>query len=281
MVKARTRWPARVMLSLLFVLVTLAPALAGTVTYTYDEAGRLIRANYGDGQVITYTYDAAGNLLQSQVSAQSTAALSLAKADDPDPVTVGQRLTYRLTVTNDGPETATGVTLTDTLPLGVTFVSASAGCQRSGQTVTCTLGPLANGATVMVTIVVQPPTAGPITNTATGGGIEYDPNLADNTATAGTMVTPSCLRTGSARLKGRVRTAAGRSISGVTMKLSGPGGCGDTTTTDGKGKYQFKKLANGTYTVTPSKGGCSFTPSSQRVTIGGGTATADFTGTCP
>ena len=38
-------------------------AIAGTVTYTYDDAGRLIKATYGDETEITYTYDAAGNIL--------------------------------------------------------------------------------------------------------------------------------------------------------------------------------------------------------------------------
>ncbi|MBI3990371.1 MAG: carboxypeptidase regulatory-like domain-containing protein [candidate division NC10 bacterium] len=171
--------------------------------------------------------------------------------------------------------------LTDTLPPGVTFVSASAGCRRSGNTVTCNLGPLANGATATVTIVVKSPTAGTITNTATGRGIEADPNPASNTATTGTTVKPSCLRQGSSRLEGQVKTAAGRAIPSVTMNLSGPGGCSDTTTTNSRGKYQFKKLANGTYTVTPSKAGCTFTLPSRSVTIAGGTATADFTGSCP
>jgi|Deesub1362A_J573_1020465.scaffolds.fasta_scaffold17696_3 YD repeat-containing protein len=35
-----------------------------SITYTYDAAGRLVGADYGEGQVITYTYDANGNLLQ-------------------------------------------------------------------------------------------------------------------------------------------------------------------------------------------------------------------------
>lgn len=38
------------------------PALAGTVSYTYDTLGRLKTATYGS-VVITYTYDAAGNRL--------------------------------------------------------------------------------------------------------------------------------------------------------------------------------------------------------------------------
>jgi YD repeat-containing protein len=38
-----------------------------TIVYTYDDAGRLVGADYGAGQGITYTYDAAGNLLQQEV----------------------------------------------------------------------------------------------------------------------------------------------------------------------------------------------------------------------
>jgi len=43
-------------------------ANAGTVNYTYDDAGRLIQVEYENGKVITYTYDKAGNLLQRQVT---------------------------------------------------------------------------------------------------------------------------------------------------------------------------------------------------------------------
>lgn len=39
-----------------------------TVTYTYDELGRIIRAKYPDGKRITYTYDATGNRTQQAVS---------------------------------------------------------------------------------------------------------------------------------------------------------------------------------------------------------------------
>jgi YD repeat-containing protein len=47
-----------------FLWLCAAPyTIAGTVTYGYDDAGRLIRAIYGDKTEITYTYDAAGNLL--------------------------------------------------------------------------------------------------------------------------------------------------------------------------------------------------------------------------
>ena len=53
------------------------------------------------------------------------ADLALTKAASPDPVLAGNKLTYTLTITNSGPSAATGVTLIDTLPAGVTFVSST------------------------------------------------------------------------------------------------------------------------------------------------------------
>ena len=48
-----------------------APALSGTVIYTYDDDGRLMSAEFADGGAIYYSYDAAGNLLQRRTSAES------------------------------------------------------------------------------------------------------------------------------------------------------------------------------------------------------------------
>ena len=48
------------------------PQSAITITYTYDDAGRLVGADYGESQGITYTYDAAGNLLQREVYGMET-----------------------------------------------------------------------------------------------------------------------------------------------------------------------------------------------------------------
>ncbi len=109
-------------------------------------------------------------------------------SDSPDPLSFGSNLTYTITVTNNGELTATGVTLTDTLPAGATFVSAnsSAGTCSGTTTVTCGLGTLSAGTTVTVTIVVTPP-GGTITNTATATINEAEPS-ANNTATAETLV---------------------------------------------------------------------------------------------
>ncbi|MGB5688708.1 MAG: DUF11 domain-containing protein, partial [Woeseiaceae bacterium] len=126
------------------------------------------------------------------------ADLALTKSDSPDPVfSGGPSLTYTITVDNNGPDAATGVTLSDSLPAGVTFQSASA---NSGQCdalpdgngiLGCDLGDLAVDATAIVTIVVVPDTvavATTITNTATVTGTEQDPTPGNNTATEDTTV---------------------------------------------------------------------------------------------
>jgi uncharacterized repeat protein (TIGR01451 family) len=120
------------------------------------------------------------------------ADLSISKSDSPDPVFAGKELTYTLTVSNGGPADATGVTVTDTLPPGVTFNSASASqgsCSQAGGTVTCNLGGLGSGAPpATVTIKVTPQSSGQITNSASVASNEEDPNPANNTDTETTTV---------------------------------------------------------------------------------------------
>jgi YD repeat-containing protein len=50
-----------------FVMAMAPVALAATVTYTYDQLDRLVRATYSNGTVIAYTYDAAGNILTRSI----------------------------------------------------------------------------------------------------------------------------------------------------------------------------------------------------------------------
>ena len=72
--------------------------------------------------------------------------LSISKTDSPDPVDVGENLNYTVTVTNNTSGTAAGgVSLTDNLPSGVTFESATpsqGSCAQASGTVTCDLGSL-------------------------------------------------------------------------------------------------------------------------------------------
>ncbi len=100
-----------------------------------------------------------------------------------NPPLLNQPYTYTVTVANRGPNDATGVVLTDTIPTGSTFVSASAG-QFAAGVLTDNIGALASGATVNVTITVKPNrVSGTFVNTATVTGDQLDTDLANNTAT--------------------------------------------------------------------------------------------------
>lgn len=129
--------------------------------------------------------------------------LKITKSDSPDPVRVGEQLTYTIAVENLGPDPATGVTVTDNLPKGVDLVSASGpsgACAAKGGKLTCTIGALAplginyGGSPASVTIVVVPRDSGTIRNTATVKGDQKDHVAANNKATATTLVlgAPTC-----------------------------------------------------------------------------------------
>ncbi len=73
-------------------------------------------------------------------------------------------------------------------------------------------------------------------------------------------------------------TVSGATASGVTINLTGTATATTTTATDGT--YSFSGLANGSYTVTPSKTGYTFSPTSASVTISGANQTGkNFTAT--
>jgi uncharacterized repeat protein (TIGR01451 family) len=121
------------------------------------------------------------------------ADLAIVKTDSVDPVTAAAQFSYTLTVSNAGPEAATGVRVTDALPAALGFVSASGAgftCTRSGQNVSCDLaGNLAVGATAVVTIAVRAPTtAQSISNEGVVASSSSDPNPANNRSTQSTQV---------------------------------------------------------------------------------------------
>jgi uncharacterized repeat protein (TIGR01451 family) len=138
--------------------------------------------------------DPTNNAATASTTVDPAADLQVTKTDSPDPVHLGQQLTYAITVKNNGGSNASGVILNDQLPRATGFgsVSTSQGsCTRTKTSVTCNLRSLASGATATVTIVVKPTQKGTITNTASATATQpSDPNTANNTATATTTVLP-------------------------------------------------------------------------------------------
>src|SRR6266852_1712475 len=125
-----------------------------------------------------------------------SADLSITNTTVPRPATVRKNLTYGMNVINHGPDGATNVQVTDTLPTGVTLSSATFNFPGgtpmpcSGKTtIVCNIGNLGASAGVAVIVVVLPQQITDVlSNTATVGATEPDPDPSNNTATAETPV---------------------------------------------------------------------------------------------
>jgi uncharacterized repeat protein (TIGR01451 family) len=124
------------------------------------------------------------------------ADVSIAKSGPiPPTVAANTNITYTMVVRNAGPSAAAGVTVTDILPAGTTFVSATSPCSSSIGTVTCSLGTMpssgsASSATITL-VVVSPSSSGPFDNTATVVSTTPDPNTANNRSTYTVTATQS------------------------------------------------------------------------------------------
>ncbi len=141
---------------------------------------------------------AADNSATAQVSLP-TADLALAVVATPDPVAPNQRLTYAMTVTNKGPDTAQGIVLTTGVPgqagfLGVSGVPSGA-CAPvlavgSPGLVSCSLGSLASGTSITMRLLVNSGVSSPTTlsNTASTRSLITDPITANNSVTVTTQV---------------------------------------------------------------------------------------------
>ncbi len=161
--------------------------------------------------------------------------LSITATDTPDPAAIGDSITYTVTVTDNGPETATGISVTDTLPASVAFVSA-VGCTGT-TTLTCALADMASGASATITIVVTANSAGTVTNTASVSSTSTDPVTTNNSATATTNVggTLTCTVTGTSSGEVLQGTAGDDMICGMGGNDVLIGGGGNDTLVGGDG----------------------------------------------
>jgi uncharacterized repeat protein (TIGR01451 family) len=205
----------------------------------------------------------------------AAADVAITKSASPDPVLVNDQLTYTLTVSNgtSTQHSADGVTVSDPVPSGTTFVSSSAtNGGTCDATVTCTFASLAPGASATITIVVTPTSSGPIKNTASVLATESDPDTSNNTASVTTTANPRPTTlvysgdttqdfndpfTASATL---TDTTTGNPVAGksVTLKLNNAESCSGTTTAAGVASCQITPgEAAGTYNVTANFAGDS------------------------
>lgn len=211
------------------------PSFRGTLNNTASAVANVEELNPADNTGIEV------------VTGIGVSDLEITKTDN-DPVIAGQSgsLTYTLTITNHGPSDAIeggGVTVVDSLPAGVSLLSAvhtpangaSGSCVPSGNTVVCSLGSMAAGETDTITLVVTPDcdVRGVIANTcsvSTGG--ETDPVPANNLALEETMVSGEA-DLSSSKLGSPNPVIAGHDVTyTVTVNNAGPSSATNVVVTD-------------------------------------------------
>jgi uncharacterized repeat protein (TIGR01451 family) len=168
-----------------FTVIVFAPTSLGNGA-TFNNSVTASSNSNSDPNSSNNTSTVTGSIVNTSASAD------LAVTDTgPSSSSEGNNVTYSLTVTNNGPNDSSGVTLTDTLPGIVNFLSATASqgsFSQSGGVVTFNFGTITNGANATATIVGQFNEDGSAVNSATVTASTPDPNTGNNTATATTSV---------------------------------------------------------------------------------------------
>jgi uncharacterized repeat protein (TIGR01451 family) len=215
-----------------------APGTPRTFSFLLPASGRAVIVTEDlspSAAVIHFAYEITG--------ATTATDISVSKTDNVDPVVAGTNLTYTITVTNNGPENfANGVTLSDPLPAGTTFVSET----HPGFGWTCTPPPVGSGGTYScsgamfnvgiadtftVTVHIDPDATPVLTNTASVSRFG-DYNAANNNATENTMVVRSADLT-IAKSDAPDPVTAGNNITyTITVGNAGPSAAANATLSD-------------------------------------------------
>ena len=277
---------------------------SGATLGTPITINAIIGANFSG--TLTNTASVTGNETETNEQNNSASAssvvvppqidLAITKVDNDNNLTLApsDSIAYTLNARNNGPSDATGVTVVDVLPTGLTFNATGSTAPTStvavagGTQLTYSLGSLANGASTNITINadISSTFTGTLTNTAAISGNETETTTVNNNASAQSVVaiTP-------ATISGKVYFDADNDglfdsseqpISGVLLTLTGTDLNGatvlQTTTTDASGCYEFTNLNPGTYQVRETQP-TFFTDGQDTATFPGATAGADVIST--
>ena len=163
---------------------------AGNASFNLNFAasvtpGHVVTATATNGQGSTSEFSQARAIT-------GTADLSVVKLASPNPVIVGSNITYTITVANNGPDTASSVTVTDNLPATTTFVSCNSTgggvCGGSGNNRTVTFTSMGSGTSAVITLVTQVncnvANGTTITNTASVSSLTPDSESGNNSSMA-------------------------------------------------------------------------------------------------
>src|SRR6185312_3905427 len=232
--------------SVTFALGTLSPSHdpLGSVSFTVKVGAPLANGTVLPASAMLSADNAAGAPAMATTTVQSAPTLSLTNMGMPSPIDPGGLLTYTIAYANHGTDAAHGVTIKDTVPAGLTVMTAGNGgtYDSATQAVTWSLADLAAGAsgTVSLSVLVNSNTpAGTITDTAVltasnvTGPISADATIAVNAVTttggAGSSGSGTAGSTGSGTAGSSGTGSGGSSGTGVAGS-SGSGAAGSSGT---------------------------------------------------
>lgn len=233
------------------VKINVSTTISGTVT------------NYASIKAIESELNVSNNSESHSTTISSIVDLMVSQMDSPDPITVNNQLTYSILISNIGKVSATGVTITDSLPSNASFnnVTSSQGtCSYNGGILACNLGNISRGSFVLVTILVTPNTTGSINNTVSVSSTESDQNSSNNSSTVTSSVISSTANIADLQVNTNDTidpVNVGENITyGITARNNGSSNATNVVLTD-------MIPASLTYVgISTSAGSCSFMPGS-------------------
>lgn len=240
-----------------------------------------IAVDIDNGQTAALTNDAtiAGNEVDTDTTNNADSAVAtltntdlvITKSDNTTgSVVAGEQFTYTITVTNNGPDTATGIVANDSLPADLSFVSGTFTSGSGTVTespsgsgdLTINIDDLANGASATIDVVVSvAATAGAtLTNTATVTGTpNTDTDPSNNTVTETTPVVRN-VDVEVTKTSTGTPTAGGQLTYTIEVTNNGPGDARDVEVTDTlASELTFSSFDAGTSGVTVNQSGQDLT----------------------
>jgi uncharacterized repeat protein (TIGR01451 family) len=235
----------------------------------YDYGGSSVGAVRADTSLHAPTKGGSSNLYKlSHINicyeVNPVADLSVEKVPLPEPAEgesfvadVGDEVDFAITVGNAGPLDATGVIVTDTLPTGMTFVSASDSGSNSNGTVTWTGLSIPSGGskTLSLTVTITDEAAGQdVYNGVSVEGDQPDPNGNNDSANSVPPVTVTADISGvkyhDHDTDGSLDPTEEEPLSGWTITaFDAEGNVAGSADTNVDGLYTITDLQPGTYTV--------------------------------
>ncbi len=207
-----------------------------------------------------------------QTTVNKVIDVAIDKTGTPGVVRSNDIETYTLTIVNNGPSDATGVQVVDTLPAGLTFVSATpaqGSATNAGNTVTIQVGNLASGASTTITIEARVTTsvAQTLTNVAVVSANETETTYVNNRDEFPITVLPP-VQAPISSVGGFVYVDTNNDgvfdgteapIAGVSVRLLGTDSTGAavdvTVQTQADGSYLFNNLDGGMYAIIETQPG--------------------------